>query len=351
MNGKTENGQTIRHISDIDRQHIVDSLCAKFTNPRWAWESEIKTVEKNHIDELVKQSRRKRASEKSNIFKQDCIPGNWKKESVPEYVLRSGSRTVNSWQSVRDSLKGRKTTLVDLAFSMNDSLNERMSWKCPTNLSNMRSFLNDCPAYRRMQGFFVDICLIFRRSDITWNALSYRLELLLVAVFQILADCHEEDLQKAVSFAVERLKYRPTINEFFSNISNSSWRGKNPDVLIPSWMWLMSRCEGIDIKNIEKFHVDGIASEVFLQMWPRLNKRNTSIFDLMLCSVFVWYLLPFYPGTKGQMGVVILETILDQSCNVHLDSSLQNLQQSISQKITQLNTEAFTLSSNFSSGE
>jgi hypothetical protein len=117
-------------------------------------------------------------------MRQDCAPGDWKRENIPESVLRLEPQAVSSWPRLRESLKGRKTTQIDLATSMRTSLNERRNWECPTTMEKMREYMNDCPAYRRMQGFFVDICLLFERSDLTWNKMSYRLELILVSVYQ-----------------------------------------------------------------------------------------------------------------------------------------------------------------------
>ena len=58
-NGLNGKGEPIRHISPTSFTRMVDLLCAQYSNPRWAWESQMKVVEKNHIDELVKQSKRK----------------------------------------------------------------------------------------------------------------------------------------------------------------------------------------------------------------------------------------------------------------------------------------------------
>ena len=223
-------------------------------------------MEKNHIDELVKQSKRKKTAEKRKKLRQECAPGDWKREVVPESVLRLESQTVSSWPRLRESLKGRKTTQIDLASSMRTSLKERRSWECPKTLERMREYMNDCPAYRRMQGFFVDICLIFERSDLTWMHMSYRLELILVAVYQLLAEFDADDLQKAVNFAAAKLKCRLTTNELFASLAESGWRERYPDVLIPAWMWLLCRVEGGEVRGAtleDDFHKDGIASQVF----------------------------------------------------------------------------------------
>jgi hypothetical protein len=101
---------------------------------------------------LVKQSKRKKSAEKKKKLRQDYAPGDWKRETIPDSVLRLESQAVSSWPRLRESLKGRKTTQIDLASSMRTSFNERRNWECPTTLEKMREYMNDCPAYRRMQG-------------------------------------------------------------------------------------------------------------------------------------------------------------------------------------------------------
>uniref|UniRef100_A0A7S4KUU7 Uncharacterized protein n=1 Tax=Paramoeba aestuarina TaxID=180227 RepID=A0A7S4KUU7_9EUKA len=168
--------------------------------------------------------------------------------------------------------------------------------------------------------------------------MTYRLELTLVAVYQLLAEFDAEDLQKAVNFAATKLKCRLTTSELFASIAESGWRERYPDVLIPAWMWLLHRSEGVEMRNSmeEDFHKDGIASQVFQQMWPRLNKKNTGVLDLMLCSVCVWFLLPVSPGSKSQMGFLLLEIILNQSINVPIDPALKDLQRLLSEKVATL---------------
>jgi hypothetical protein len=275
-------------------------------------------------------------------MRQDCAPGDWKRENIPESVLRLEPQAVSSWPRLRESLKGRKTTQIDLATSMRTSLNERRNWECPTTMEKMREYMNDCPAYRRMQGFFVDICLLFERSDLTWNKMSYRLELILVSVYQILAEYDVDDLQKAVSYAATKLKCRLTTNELFSSLMDKSWRERYPDVLIPAWLWLLRRTEAVDLKSSieEDFHKDGIASQVFQQMWPRLNKKNTGVLDLMLCSVCVWYLLPISPGSRSRMGVFLLEIILNQVLNPHMEVSTKDLQRIINLRVADLTADS-----------
>ena len=153
LNGKSEEGQTIRHITADHFRAIVDDLCVDFCNPRWAWESEIKVVEKNHIDELVKQSKRKKSAEKTKKLRQNIGPGDWKQERVPEDLIAKSdeSQTIGSWPRLKDAMKRRKTTQYDIAHAMMTSFKERRSWECPSTPEAVKTFMGDCPAYRRIQ--------------------------------------------------------------------------------------------------------------------------------------------------------------------------------------------------------